>query len=115
MAMRTPPGSPWTRRHILPRQERRRWRADKTKRRLRKTPCLLRGEKRVAAGGEESAGGPDEIKRRDRISLAFLAPDIVEAIVAGHQPIELTAARLKRVRDLPVSWVEQHEFLDFAR
>ena len=49
------------------------------------------------------------------ISLAFLAPDIVEAIVAGRQPIELTAARLKRVRDLPASWAEQRKLLDFAR
>ena len=49
------------------------------------------------------------------ISLAFLAPDIVEEIVAGRQPIELTAARLKRVRDLPVSWTEQRELLGFAR
>jgi hypothetical protein len=49
------------------------------------------------------------------ISLAFLAPDIVEAIVEGRQPIELTAARLRRVRDLPVSWVEQRQILRFAR
>ena len=49
------------------------------------------------------------------ISLALLAPDIVEAIVAGHQPVGLTAARLKRVRDLPVSWAEQRKLLDFAR
>jgi DNA invertase Pin-like site-specific DNA recombinase len=49
------------------------------------------------------------------ISLAFLAPDIVEAIIAGRQPIELTAARLRRVRDLPVSWVEQSQILRFAR
>ncbi len=31
-----------------------------------KTTCLLRGEKRIAAGGEGSVGSPDEIKRRDR-------------------------------------------------
>ncbi len=49
------------------------------------------------------------------ISLAFLAPDIVEAIVAGHQPVGLTAARLRRVRDLPVSWTEQRQILRFAR
>ena len=30
-----------------------------------KKPCLLRGEKLIAGGGEGSAGGPDEIKRRD--------------------------------------------------
>ncbi len=65
VAMKTPPGSPWIRRHFPPRQERCRWQADKSKRRFRKTPCLLRGEKRVAADGEGSVGGPDEIKRRD--------------------------------------------------
>ena len=49
------------------------------------------------------------------ISLAFLAPDIVEAIFDGRQPVELTAARLKRVRDLPVSWAEQRGVLGFPR
>ena len=49
------------------------------------------------------------------IPLAFLAPDIVEAILDGRQPVVLTAARLKRVRDLPVSWVEQRRLLDFTR
>jgi hypothetical protein len=41
------------------------------------------------------------------LPLAFLAPDIVEAILKGRQPIELTAARLMRIRDLPLSWAEQ--------
>jgi len=63
--MKTPPESPWTRRHFPPRQERCRWPVEKSNRRFRKTPCRLRGEKRVAAGGEEPVGGPDEIKRRD--------------------------------------------------
>jgi site-specific DNA recombinase len=49
------------------------------------------------------------------IPLAFLAPDIVEAILDGRQPVELTAARLKRVRDLPVSWDDQRRLLGFAR
>ena len=31
----------------------------------------LRGEKRVAAGGEEPVGGPDEIKRRARLLSAM--------------------------------------------
>ena len=30
------------------------------------------------------------------LSLAFLAPNIVEAILAGRQPADLTAKRLKR-------------------
>ncbi len=49
------------------------------------------------------------------IPFAFLAPDIVEAILNGRQPVELTAARLRRVRDLPVSWVEQRRLLEFTR
>ena len=48
------------------------------------------------------------------LPLGLLAPDIVEAILAGRQPTELTAARLKRVRDLPVSWAEQRRLLGFA-
>jgi len=46
------------------------------------------------------------------LPLAFLAPDIVEAILQGCQPGELTAARLKRIR-LPLSWVEQRRLLGF--
>jgi hypothetical protein len=49
-----------------------------------------------------------------RLPLAFLAPDIVEAILKGHQPIELTAARMMRIRDLPLSWAEQRQRLGFA-
>ncbi len=48
------------------------------------------------------------------LPLGLLAPDIVEAILAGRQPIELTAKRLKRMRDLPVSWAEQRQVLGFA-
>lgn len=47
------------------------------------------------------------------LPLAFLAPDIVEAILQGRQPVELTAARLKRMR-LPLSWVEQRLLLGFT-
>ena len=47
------------------------------------------------------------------IKLAFLAPDIVETILQGHQPVELTAFGLKRSRHLPVCWQEQRELLGF--
>jgi site-specific DNA recombinase len=40
---------------------------------------------------------------------AFLAPDIVEAILDGRQPPELTFRKL--VRDLPLSWAEQRHQL----
>ncbi len=36
------------------------------------------------------------------VRLGLLAPDIVESIRCGRHPTELTAARLKRVGDLPV-------------
>jgi site-specific DNA recombinase len=40
------------------------------------------------------------------LPLAFLAPDLIEAIVAGRQPIELTPRRLKR-STVPLRWEEQ--------
>ena len=48
------------------------------------------------------------------LPLAFLAPDIVEAILDGRQPPELTAARLKRIKEMPLSWTRQREILGFA-
>ncbi|MEX1303679.1 MAG: recombinase family protein [Rhodovibrionaceae bacterium] len=48
------------------------------------------------------------------LPLAFLAPDILEAILDGHQPPELTAARLKRMRDLPLEWPKQRNYLGLA-
>jgi DNA invertase Pin-like site-specific DNA recombinase len=45
---------------------------------------------------------------------SFLAPDIVEAILAGTQPIDLTAERLIKHTDLPLSWAEQKAQLGLA-
>jgi hypothetical protein len=45
--------------------------------------------------------------------LAFLAPDIVEAILQGHQPAELTPHRLKRSR-LSMRWDQQFGRLGFG-
>ena len=42
------------------------------------------------------------------ISLAFLAPDIVETIIDGMQPMSLTPEGLKKACPLPASWEEQH-------
>ena len=47
------------------------------------------------------------------LPLAFLAPDIVEAVLDGQHPVELTAVRLKRVR-LPLAWPEQRRVLGFT-
>ena len=45
--------------------------------------------------------------------LAFLAPDIVEAILDGGQPVELTTKQLLRDVDLPLDWREQRRLLGF--
>ena len=44
------------------------------------------------------------------LQLAFLAPDLVEAILNGTQPVALTCERLKRA-DLPLLWEDQRAAL----
>jgi site-specific DNA recombinase len=46
--------------------------------------------------------------------LAFLAPDIVQRIRRGEQPLELNANRLTRLGPLPLSWAEQRERLSMG-
>ena len=48
------------------------------------------------------------------LPLAFLAPDIVEAIIVGRQPVELTARTLKRIGTLPPDWAAQRTYLRFT-
>ena len=64
----------------------------------------------------------EEIARKERMSasdvsrylpLAFLAPDIVESIAKGRQPIELSVQQLKRLSPLPSHWDEQRRLLGF--
>jgi site-specific DNA recombinase len=45
--------------------------------------------------------------------LAFLAPDIVEAVLAGSQPANLTAETLIKRTDLPFDWAKQKLLLGF--
>ena len=66
-----------------------------------------------------------EIARRDGVGkqyvsrlirLAFLAPEIVERIVAGRQPPELTAQALRTGRfDIPAGWAAQKRVLGFSQ
>ncbi len=49
------------------------------------------------------------------LRLAFLAPDIVQAILEGRQPADLTAAKFKRLGDIPASWDDQRELLGIGR
>jgi site-specific DNA recombinase len=52
---------------------------------------------------------PAEISRL--LPLACLSPDIVEAILAGRQPGNVTVERLKRLPNLPLEWSKQHQLL----
>jgi hypothetical protein len=47
------------------------------------------------------------------LRLAYLAPDIVEAISEGRQPRSLTLAKL--ISPLPLAWDEQRRALGFDR
>jgi site-specific DNA recombinase len=47
------------------------------------------------------------------LPLGYLAPDIVEDILSGHQPADLTTLQLKSGYDLPVMWTEQRARLGF--
>ena len=48
------------------------------------------------------------------LPLAFLAPDIITAVLAGAQPVDLTAEVLTKRTDLPLAWAEQKALLGFA-
>lgn len=48
------------------------------------------------------------------LSLAWLAPDIIETILLGKQPVDLTVERLRRRLPLPQLWHDQRQMLGFA-
>ena len=48
------------------------------------------------------------------VRMAFLAPDIIEAIFQGRQPRTLTFRWMKRLTELPLSWEKQRQVLGFA-
>ena len=72
--------------------------------RLLKDPSLTLREIAV----EEGVGG-SYVSRL--IRLAFLAPDIVTAILNGSHPPQLTANRLMDDTRLPLDWRVQRELL----
>jgi hypothetical protein len=74
------------------------------------TEGKVKSVKEIAHGEGVNAG---DVGRT--IQLAFLAPDIVEAIVAGLQPIELTPRPLMRIGALPLAWDCQRCLLGFPQ
>ena len=90
---------------------------------LRCDPALIKAIARGRAWFEELATGRarslQHLAKRDGISrryirrlvgLAFLSPQLVESILQGRQPVELTPTRLTEL-DLPLDWTEQHKLL----
>ena len=86
-------------------------------------PALIKAIARGRAWFEELVSGRarslQELAKRDGISrryirrligLAFLSPELIEAILQGRQPVALTATRLSEL-DLPLDWTEQHKLL----
>ena len=57
--------------------------------------------------------GVDDGEMSRILPLAFLAPDIVQAIVEGRQPAELTIRKLIRLKPLPAGWADQRHALGF--
>ena len=56
----------------------------------------------------------DKNKISRALRFAYLSPDITRAILEGHQPVQLTADRMRRLPDLPMDWQEQKDLLGFA-
>ena len=89
-------------------------------------PALIKAIARAHRWFNDLAGGRTaslrEIAKAEGVSdryvsrllpLTFLAPDTVEAILAGRQPVELTAEKLTKQIGLPLSWEEQKKILGF--
>ena len=72
---------------------------------------ILAGEVPSRAMNAKTLGLNGEYLRRV-LDCAFLAPDIVEAILHGQQPSTLTVKKLSR-RRLPLDWEEQRAQLGF--
>lgn len=58
-----------------------------------------------------SLNGTDLSEVSRLLPFAFLAPGITDAILFGTQPEHLTAQRLSRVGDLPLSWARQQDLI----
>lgn len=91
-------------------------------------PALIKAVARARGWFDDLVSGRarsyDEIARREDVTrryvgrlmpLAFLAPDIVSAIVRGTQPIDLTVETITKRTELPLDWAEQRSILRLDR
>lgn len=58
--------------------------------------------------------GVDKAGISKQVRLAYLAPDIIQAILDGRQPLLLRANHLRRLSTLPTNWDEQRKLLGFS-
>jgi hypothetical protein len=58
-----------------------------------------------------SSEGVDKSYVSRVVNLAFLAPDIIESIITGHQSADLNVEKLTKRTDLPLEWAQQCQFL----
>jgi len=69
----------------------------------------------VMDGDQVRAMPTTQYRHLERIArLAYLAPDIVRAVMEGRQPRSLNARTLARLGSLPLGWAEQRTKLGFA-
>jgi hypothetical protein len=96
---------------------------DQSNHSARRDPALIKALARGHAWFDELISGIapslEALPKRDGITrryirrlvgLAFLSPELVDAILQGRQPVELTATRLTEL-DLPLDWTEQRKLL----
>ncbi len=51
---------------------------------------------------------------KNLVPLCYPAPDIIDDILGGRQPVELTVSRLRSANSLPILWAEQRQQLGFS-
>lgn len=57
----------------------------------------------------------DHADAKNLIPLSYLSPSIIEDLMAGRQPVDLNARRLKSLAyHLPLDWSEQRQVLGFG-
>jgi len=55
--------------------------------------------------------GRSVLRFKRLLRLSYLSPSIIEAIIEGKQPSDLTSMKLNHIGNLPIEWVEQCEML----
>jgi hypothetical protein len=73
--------------------------------------------RRIIEGLIRGQGAQTSQERRHQMRLArlsYLAPDIVQAILDGMQPDQLTARRMLREPRIPLGWAEQRRLFGFT-